>query len=59
MLDVTDDTLLERLYADAPDSLEFRKLRKRLVRLTREAVETYSMVRPGDRWLVCSRWAFH
>ena len=53
MLDVTDDTLLERLYADAPDSLEFRKLRKRLVRLTREAVETYSMVRPGDRWLVC------
>jgi tRNA 2-thiocytidine biosynthesis protein TtcA len=41
------------LFAAAPDSLEFRKLRKRLVRQTREALETYAMVRPGDRWLVC------
>ena len=53
MLDTTDDAILHRLYARAPDSLEFRKLRKRLLRETREAIEIYGMVRPGDRWLVC------
>ena len=52
MLDATDD-ILARLYADAPDSLEFRKLRKRLLRETREAMEAYGMVREGARWLVC------
>ena len=57
MLDATDDTVLERLYAGAPERLEFRKLRKRILRGTRAAIETYGMVRPGaempDRWLVC------
>jgi tRNA 2-thiocytidine biosynthesis protein TtcA len=53
MLDATDDTLLERLFAKAPDALEFRKLRKRIIRDTREAIERYGMVREGDRWLVC------
>ena len=53
MLDATDDTILERLYADAPDSLEFRKLRKRILRQTREALATYGMAAPGQRWLVC------
>ena len=49
----TDGAMLERLYTDAPDSLEFRKLRKRIVRQTREALDVYGMVAPGDRWLVC------
>ena len=54
MLDAADDDrILERLFAAAPAGLEFRKLRKRLVRQAREALETYSMVREGDRWLVC------
>ena len=53
MLDTTDEAILERLYAAAPNRLEFRKLRKRLIRETREALEIYGMVRPGDRWLVC------
>jgi tRNA 2-thiocytidine biosynthesis protein TtcA len=52
-----DDAILGRLYAGAPDSLEFRKLRKRILRETRAAIETYGMVRadrePPDRWLVC------
>ncbi|MEL6208695.1 MAG: tRNA 2-thiocytidine(32) synthetase TtcA [Pseudomonadota bacterium] len=52
MLDVTDD-ILGRLYADAPDALEFRKLRKRLLRETREAMDAYAMIAPGARWLVC------
>ena len=41
------------LFHGAPTSTEFRKLRKRIIRLTREAIETYGMVRRGDRWLVC------
>jgi tRNA 2-thiocytidine biosynthesis protein TtcA len=36
----------------APRSVEFNKLRKRLVRLTREALDKFGMVRPGERWLV-------
>lgn len=51
MLDAQDD--LPSLLRGAPQTTEFRKLRKRLVRLTREAIETYGMARKGDRWLVC------
>ena len=40
------------LLAGAPSSVEFKKLRKRLLRQAREAIEAYGMVRPGQRWLV-------
>ncbi|MER8692467.1 tRNA 2-thiocytidine(32) synthetase TtcA [Mesorhizobium opportunistum] len=40
------------LFADVPFSVEFNKLRKRLLRLTRQAIEDFTMVRPGERWLV-------
>ncbi|WP_372894010.1 tRNA 2-thiocytidine(32) synthetase TtcA, partial [Rhodosalinus sp.] len=49
-------------FAGAPQTTEFRKLRKRIVRQTREAIEHYGMVVPGSgaaeggrgaRWLVC------
>src|SRR5690606_20576612 len=40
------------IYAQAPGGVEFNKLRKRLVRQTREALSAYGMVRPGERWLV-------
>jgi tRNA 2-thiocytidine biosynthesis protein TtcA len=53
MLDASDEDIIGRLYARAPDTLEFRKLRKRLLRETREALETYAMIRSGARWLVC------
>jgi tRNA 2-thiocytidine biosynthesis protein TtcA len=58
MLDIDDqDDLPEAeihpLFAGAPASLEFRKLRKRLVREVRAAIETYGMVVPGQKWLVC------
>lgn len=49
--DAPDD--IHPLFHGAPSSTEFRKLRKRLVRETREAIETYGMARPGERWLVC------
>ena len=40
------------LFLEAPRTVEFNKLRKRLIRLTREAIERFGMVRPGARWLV-------
>ena len=52
MLDAIDDQL-NRLFRNAPDSGEFQKLRKRIIRQTREAIGAYGMVRDGDRWLVC------
>jgi tRNA 2-thiocytidine biosynthesis protein TtcA len=48
-----DDTDLPKLLAAMPDTTRFRKLRKRLVRNTREAIETYGMVEKGGKWLVC------
>lgn len=53
MLDNSDDTEIHALFTGAPSSTEFRKLRKRLIRETRSAIDDYGMVRPGDRWLVC------
>jgi tRNA 2-thiocytidine biosynthesis protein TtcA len=50
MLDAAE---IHPLFHGAPQSVEFRKLRKRIVRLTREAIETYGMTRCGERWLVC------
>lgn len=41
------------LFRAAPASLEFNKLRKRLLRQAREAIEGYGLIgRPGERWLV-------
>ena len=55
--DETDE--IHPLFAGAPQSTEFKKLRKRIVRMTREAVEQYGMIEPTGpdgkkpRWLVC------
>ncbi|MFY0634615.1 MAG: tRNA 2-thiocytidine(32) synthetase TtcA [Vannielia sp.] len=59
MLDESDD--IHPLFHGAPSTTEFKKLRKRIVRDTREAIEQYGMVergaRPGGaekpKWLVC------
>ncbi|MEL6167454.1 MAG: tRNA 2-thiocytidine(32) synthetase TtcA [Pseudomonadota bacterium] len=51
MLDETDD--IHRLFHGAPSTTEFKKLRKRIIRETREAIEQYGMVERGARWLVC------
>lgn len=40
------------LFRDAPSTVEFQKLRKRLIRETRQALSDFAMVRPGERWLV-------
>ena len=40
------------LFRDAPRTVEFNKLRKRLIRNMREAIEKFAMLRAGERWLV-------
>ncbi|MCB1399719.1 MAG: tRNA 2-thiocytidine(32) synthetase TtcA [Rhodobacteraceae bacterium] len=52
MLD-DDATPIHPLFAGAPSSTGFRKLRKRIVRETRDAIEKYGMIERGARWLVC------
>jgi len=59
VLDDHDD--IHPLFHGAPSSTEFKKLRKRIVRDTREAIEQYGMIErgalakdaPRSRWLVC------
>lgn len=41
------------LFRDAPSSVAFKKLRKRLLRSVREALSDFSMVDQGAKWLVC------
>ncbi len=48
-----DDTDLPRLLDGAPQTTAFRKLRKRIIRSTREAIDDFAMAREGERWLVC------
>ena len=40
------------LFRDAPPTVEFNKLRKRLLRHMRQALDDFSMVKPGQKWLV-------
>lgn len=40
------------LFHDAPSTVEFNKLRKRLLRHMRQALDDFSMVKPGQKWLV-------
>lgn len=66
MLDDNDD--IHPLFAGAPRTTRFKKLRKRIVRLAREAIAQYGMIEPAGsgggprasssdeppaRWLVC------
>ena len=51
MLDHDGD--IHALFGGAPLTTEFKKLRKRIVRQTREAIDHYGMIERGARWLVC------
>jgi tRNA 2-thiocytidine biosynthesis protein TtcA len=51
--DIAASDTCHPLFRGAPSSVEFGKLRKRLIRETRETLATYGMVRPDAKWLVC------
>lgn len=50
--DGTADDACHPMFRDVPSSVAFNKLRKRLLRQAREAIDGFGMVRAGDRWLV-------
>ena len=47
------ETEIHNIFKKSPQTLEFRKLRKRIIRLTRETIQDYSMIEAGGKWLVC------
>ena len=51
MLDQPDD--IHPLFYGAPSTTEFKKLRKRIIRDTRAAIDDFGMVERGAKWLVC------
>lgn len=51
--EITKTDNIHPLFHGAPSSSNFNKLRKRIVRQTREAIEQYGMIERGSRWLVC------
>ena len=51
MLDDLDD--IQPLFHGAPSTTEFKKLRKRIIRNVREAIDQYNMIERDARWLVC------
>ena len=53
MLDQDPPSDIHPLFHGAPGTTEFKKLRKRLIRETREALDRYGMIQRGARWLVC------
>jgi len=51
MLDEINE--IHPLFKNAPTTTEFKKLRKRIIKNTREAIEQFGIIEPGARWLVC------
>ena len=41
------------IFHNCPNSLEFRKLRKRIVRQTKDIIYSFKMNEKGAKWLVC------
>jgi tRNA 2-thiocytidine biosynthesis protein TtcA len=44
--------LVPALFRDVPDSVSFNKLRKRLLRQVRQAMQDFDMLKGQERWLV-------
>jgi tRNA 2-thiocytidine biosynthesis protein TtcA len=51
MLDQPKD--IHALFENAPSTTEFKKLRKRIIRETRAAIDDFGMIERGAKWLVC------
>ncbi len=49
----SENSNCHHLFREAPSCVAFKKLRKRLLRQVREALEGFSMVTPGAKWLIC------
>ncbi|ANM04418.1 tRNA 2-thiocytidine biosynthesis protein TtcA [Rhizobium phaseoli] len=49
---VSGDEIGHELFADAPRSVSFNKLRKRLLRQVRQAFDDFDMLKGQNRWLI-------
>ena len=47
-----DGAIAHALFAEAPDSVSFNKLRKRLLRNVRQAFDDFAMLKGQKRWLI-------
>ena len=47
------DPVMQALFRHAPATSNFNKLRKRLIRQVRQAIEDFAMLEGQKRWLVC------
>jgi tRNA 2-thiocytidine biosynthesis protein TtcA len=47
-----DGGIAHALFADAPSSVSFNKLRKRLLRQMRQAFDDFGMLKGQKRWLI-------
>jgi tRNA 2-thiocytidine biosynthesis protein TtcA len=45
-------TEIHPMFEGAPKTTEFKKLRKHILRQTRETILQYGIIEPGARWLV-------
>lgn len=52
-LSFAGDATMQALFRHAPSSANFNKLRKRLLRQVRQAIDDYGMLNGQSRWLVC------
>lgn len=50
--DQTADDMMHPIFAKMPSSVSFNKLRKRLLRQVRQAIEDFGMLKGQKRWLI-------
>ena len=44
---------IHTIFDNCPKNLEFKKLRKRIIRLTKETIHNFKMIEKQAKWLVC------
>jgi len=51
MIDTKEE--IHPIFDNCPKNLEFKKLRKRIIRLTKETIHNFKMIEKQAKWLVC------
>ena len=51
MIETKDE--IHPIFDNCPKNLEFKKLRKRIIRLTKETIHNFKMIEKQAKWLVC------
>ena len=51
MIDTKEE--IHPIFDNCPKNLEFKKLRKRIIRLIKETIHNFKMIEKQAKWLVC------